>query len=112
LAKKMNRSIAKPNPGMLLRAEERHGLDLVRSIMIGDKGSDMHAATKAVVGVRCHYLAGAEEKASCPTSRRTRFIFCERGFCCWLNQCSRRPWNMIEQFFEYCVRKSANVSRI
>jgi len=51
----------KPNPGILLRAEEKHGLDLVRSIMIGDKDSDMHAATKAGVGVRCHYLAGAEE---------------------------------------------------
>lgn len=51
----------KPNPGMLLRAAEKHSLDLGRSIMIGDKDSDMQAATKAGVGVRCHYLAGAEE---------------------------------------------------
>ena len=49
----------KPNPGMLLRAAEKHGLDLGRSIMIGDKDSDMQAASKAGVGVRCHYLAGA-----------------------------------------------------
>ncbi len=48
----------KPNPGMLLRAAEKHGLDLGRSIMIGDKDSDMRAASKAGVGVRCHYLAG------------------------------------------------------
>jgi len=49
----------KPNPGMLLRAAKKHGLDLGRSIMIGDKDSDMQAASKAGVGVRCHYLAGA-----------------------------------------------------
>ena len=46
---------------MLLRAAEKHGLDLGRSIMIGDKDSDMQAATKAGVGVRCHCLAGADE---------------------------------------------------
>lgn len=50
----------KPNPGMLLRAAEKHGLDLGRSIMIGDKDSDMQAASKAVVGIRCHYLTGAD----------------------------------------------------
>jgi len=32
-----------------------------RSIMIGDKDSDMQAARKAGVGIRCHYLAGADE---------------------------------------------------
>ncbi len=50
----------KPNPGMLLRAAEKHGLDLGRSIMIGDKDSDMQAASKAGVGVRCHYLSRAD----------------------------------------------------
>lgn len=52
----------KPNPGMLLRAAEKHGIDLGRSIMIGDKDSDMQAASQAGVGIRCHYLAGAEGK--------------------------------------------------
>jgi len=51
----------KPNPGMLLRAAEKHGLDLKRSVMIGDKDSDMQAASKAGVGVRCHYLADEHE---------------------------------------------------
>ncbi len=46
----------KPNPGMFLRAMEKHDLDMKRSIMIGDKDSDMQAAIKAGVGVRCHYL--------------------------------------------------------
>lgn len=55
---KKDSSYRKPNPGMLLRAAKKHGLDLARSIMIGDKDSDMQAASKAGVGVRCHYLAG------------------------------------------------------
>ena len=55
---KKDSSYRKPNPGMLLRAAKKHGLDLGRSIMIGDKDSDMQAASKAGVGVRCHYLAG------------------------------------------------------
>jgi D-glycero-D-manno-heptose 1,7-bisphosphate phosphatase len=46
----------KPNPGMLLRAAEKHGLNLQHSIMIGDKDSDMQAAKNAGVAVRCHYI--------------------------------------------------------
>lgn len=46
----------KPNPGMLLSAKNKYALDLDRSIMIGDKDSDMLAAKKAGVGIRCHYL--------------------------------------------------------
>ena len=37
----------KPNPGMLLRAAEEHGLDLSRSWMIGDKALDLEAGRKA-----------------------------------------------------------------
>ena len=48
----------KPNPGMLLRAAEQHRLDMANSVMIGDKDSDMQAASRAKVGVRFHYLAG------------------------------------------------------
>lgn len=48
----------KPNPGMLLQAAEKYALDLNRSIMIGDKNSDMQAANEAGVGVRCHFLSG------------------------------------------------------
>jgi D-glycero-D-manno-heptose 1,7-bisphosphate phosphatase len=61
----------KPNPGMLLRAAEIHGINLSHSIMVGDKDSDMQAALKAGVGVRCHYLAdGREEQLShCATHR-------------------------------------------
>lgn len=37
----------KPNPGMLLRAAEEHGLDLARSWMVGDKGIDLEAGRRA-----------------------------------------------------------------
>jgi D-glycero-D-manno-heptose 1,7-bisphosphate phosphatase len=37
----------KPNPGMLFLARDRLGLDLSRSIMVGDKRSDMEAAYRA-----------------------------------------------------------------
>jgi D-glycero-D-manno-heptose 1,7-bisphosphate phosphatase len=47
----------KPNPGMLLNAAGKYGIDLAHSIMIGDKDSDMLAAKSAGVGIRCHYLA-------------------------------------------------------
>lgn len=53
----------KPNPGMLLRAAEKHGLDLVHSIMIGDKDSDMLAASNAGIETRCHFLADGEVEA-------------------------------------------------
>lgn len=39
----------KPGPGMLLDAAAKHGLDLARSVMIGDRASDMEAAFAAGV---------------------------------------------------------------
>ncbi len=37
----------KPNPGMLIRAAEEHGLDLSRSWMVGDKALDIEAGRRA-----------------------------------------------------------------
>ncbi len=37
----------KPNPGMLLKAAEEHGIDLARSWMIGDKAIDLEAGRNA-----------------------------------------------------------------
>jgi len=37
----------KPNPGMLLRAAQELDLDLSRSVMIGDRSSDIEAANRA-----------------------------------------------------------------
>lgn len=40
----------KPAPGMFLRAAREHGIDMARSIMVGDKESDLAAARAAGVG--------------------------------------------------------------
>jgi D-glycero-D-manno-heptose 1,7-bisphosphate phosphatase len=39
----------KPNPGMLLRAIAEHGIDASRSVLIGDKATDLQAAERAGV---------------------------------------------------------------
>ncbi len=39
----------KPNPGMLLRAIEDHGIDPARSFIIGDRQSDLEAGRRAGV---------------------------------------------------------------
>jgi len=62
----------KPNPGMLLRAAEKHSLNLECSIMIGDKDSDMQAASRAGVGVRCHYLSNG--MASSAATHKIHFL--------------------------------------
>jgi D-glycero-D-manno-heptose 1,7-bisphosphate phosphatase len=46
----------KPAPGMLLRAARAHDLDLARSLMFGDRESDVEAGQRAGVG-RCVLLA-------------------------------------------------------
>ena len=43
--------LRKPNPGMLLLAERDHGLNLLESIMIGDKESDIEAGKRAGVAL-------------------------------------------------------------
>ena len=40
----------KPAPGMLLRAAHEHGLDLARSLLLGDALSDMRAGRAAGIG--------------------------------------------------------------
>lgn len=54
----------KPNPGMLLAAAEALNLDLPRSIMVGDKTSDIEAGRRAGVARSYHVLTGhgAEER--------------------------------------------------
>lgn len=54
----------KPNPGMLLRARDELGLDLGRSILIGDKSSDIAAAKAAGVGLTV--LLGADVENAAP----------------------------------------------
>lgn len=55
----------KPNPGMILRARDDFGLDLARSVLIGDKESDIAAGRAAGVGfnVRLLHEGTAAEEA-------------------------------------------------
>jgi len=50
----------KPNPGMLLRAGKDLGLRLEDSVMVGDTQSDMLAAQRAGLAVRCLYAPDAD----------------------------------------------------
>ena len=54
----------KPGPGMLRRAAHEHGIDLARSVMVGDRCSDIGAANAA--GVRQAFLLRGTEPAGCP----------------------------------------------
>lgn len=47
----------KPNPGMILRAAQDHGVDLSRSLLIGDRDSDLEAARRAGV-TGCLFTGG------------------------------------------------------
>jgi D-glycero-D-manno-heptose 1,7-bisphosphate phosphatase len=49
----------KPNPGMLLRAAARHGIDLDRSWMVGDQERDVLAGKRA--GCRTVLVEGPDE---------------------------------------------------
>jgi len=52
----------KPKTGLLLMAQEEHGLDLSRCIVIGDRWSDMMAAQKVNMG-KILVLTGAGNEA-------------------------------------------------
>jgi D-glycero-D-manno-heptose 1,7-bisphosphate phosphatase len=47
----------KPHPGMILQSKKELSLDLSRSVLIGDKASDIKAGTAAGVGVNLLYAA-------------------------------------------------------
>ncbi|SEB66901.1 D-glycero-alpha-D-manno-heptose-1,7-bisphosphate 7-phosphatase [Terriglobus roseus] len=53
----------KPGPGMMLRAAEEHGLDLPRSILVGDRCTDILAG--AAAGIGHLYLFGTTESDAC-----------------------------------------------
>lgn len=54
----------KPRPGMLLQAAADHGLALDRSLLIGDKASDLEAARAA--GVPTRLLVGTDARSVPP----------------------------------------------
>ncbi|MDO6718901.1 D-glycero-beta-D-manno-heptose 1,7-bisphosphate 7-phosphatase [Psychrosphaera sp. 1_MG-2023] len=50
----------KPAPGMLLNAQQQHQVNMAKSIMVGDKGSDMKAAVNAGVGRKFLVTSGQD----------------------------------------------------
>jgi D-glycero-D-manno-heptose 1,7-bisphosphate phosphatase len=58
----------KPNPGMIMEAQRRLGLDLGRSVFLGDQPSDMAAARAAGVGRRLLLAHG--EPVACADAER------------------------------------------
>jgi D-glycero-D-manno-heptose 1,7-bisphosphate phosphatase len=54
----------KPSPGMLLRAAKDLALDLTRSVLVGDRCSDIGAANAA--GLQQAFLLRGTETAPCP----------------------------------------------
>lgn len=62
----------KPNPGMLLRAAEKHSIALTESMMIGDTESDMEAAKRA--GVESRILLLADTCVPPPASAATHAV--------------------------------------
>ena len=54
----------KPSPGMLLRAARDLRIDLARSLLVGDRCSDIGAANAA--GLRQAFLLQGTEKKECP----------------------------------------------
>jgi len=54
----LNHPWRKPNPGMLLEAAQRMNLALERSVLIGDKVSDLEAGRAAGLALGIHVLTG------------------------------------------------------
>lgn len=53
----------KPNPGMILKAQQAFALDLTASLLIGDKSGDCEAGARAGVGVRLLYDPADETRS-------------------------------------------------
>ncbi len=60
---KQDSDLRKPRPGMLLRAAADHGIDLARSVLVGDRCTDLQAG--AAAGVQELYLFGTTESVPC-----------------------------------------------
>jgi D-glycero-D-manno-heptose 1,7-bisphosphate phosphatase len=61
----------KPNPGMILQARDEFSLDLLRSVLVGDKESDIEAGRRAGVGTNILLLAeGRKPLPGVPSIRR------------------------------------------
>ncbi len=58
-----NCNCRKPEPGMILSAAKRHGIDLCQSVMVGDSAKDILAGQRAGCGATVLVKTGNGEKA-------------------------------------------------
>jgi len=65
-------NLRKPNPGMLLLAQQEHELSLEESMLIGDKETDIEAGTRA--GVATTILVCAESERETKADHRVTSI--------------------------------------
>lgn len=56
----------KPGPGMILRAASDHQLDLSRSVLLGDKGSDIEAGMAAGVARNLLLRSNSRDRGAVP----------------------------------------------
>jgi D-glycero-D-manno-heptose 1,7-bisphosphate phosphatase len=77
----------KPAPGMLLQGMREHGVDAGRSMMIGDRLSDLQAGRAAGVA-RCYLIVPPDQKPS-PTPAEADGVFAGLDACA--KQVLQRP---------------------
>lgn len=64
----------KPAPGLLLEAAARHGVDLGRSFMVGDRWRDVEAGSRAGCRTLLIDYGYAEQEPAAPPDRRVRSL--------------------------------------
>ena len=80
-AYEMDSPFRKPGPGMILQAADEFDVDLDKSVLVGDRESDMQAALNAGVGCRLLYRPVQYSGVSAPTVAHatiTRLVDLER----------------------------------
>lgn len=58
---KVDSNYRKPGPGMILQAASEFGVDLAKSVLVGDKETDIQAGVAAGVGCNLLYCSSASE---------------------------------------------------
>ena len=62
----------KPNPGILVNAAQSYSIDLQKSVMVGDKVTDMLAAERAHIGYK--YLYGSNFESERASNEKIEFF--------------------------------------
>lgn len=81
----INCECRKPKPGMIKQAVREYNIDVSKSILIGDKSSDMQAAKNA--NIKRKILMGTGHMTTCEDRSSSDFFFSSmEELCCFLKQ--------------------------